>query len=354
MTSSTSSSDQLDRPQDTGQRAWRRWLLVFCGAFFGVSGLLYGLLLLVDPYDVGRFPSFGITGHADRSLRTADASRGRDPNYNAAVIGNSTGQIINPFRLSEETGLKFAQLSIPATGPREQLVLMRWVMSHHPSYGAFVIVADPLWCSPNPDLPLENPFPFWLYGGDLDYLANVLSSKALDRVVWRIAIAMGLMQPVDPVGYTDYLEGRTVAYVPDPPGTPPDARDLRWPQTFPWILRLRAFLAEIPSDIAVVLAMPPIYVSGLPTPGSELAQAIAACKQAMAETVAGRPRSGFLDFRVDTPAVRDPANFADSVHYRWALAHDMEDRIIAVLRGGPTAWSPMQAKVQSASSHSTE
>ena len=129
MTSSTSGSDQLDRPQDTAQRAWRRWLVVFCGAFFGVSGLLYALLLLVDPYDVGRFPSFGITGHADRSLRTADASRGRDPNYNAAVIGNSTGQIINPFRLSQETGLKFVQLSIPATGPREQLVTLNELLA---------------------------------------------------------------------------------------------------------------------------------------------------------------------------------------------------------------------------------
>ena len=54
------------------------------------------------------------------------------PHFNAAVIGNSTGQMIDPFRLSRETDLRFIQLSIPATGPREQLAIMRWVISHHP------------------------------------------------------------------------------------------------------------------------------------------------------------------------------------------------------------------------------
>ena len=69
MTSSTSDSDR--RP------AWRRWLIVFCGVYFGAGALLFALLLLIDPYDTGRFPSFGIVGIDDRSMRTADASRAR-------------------------------------------------------------------------------------------------------------------------------------------------------------------------------------------------------------------------------------------------------------------------------------
>jgi hypothetical protein len=171
MISSISDSDPRTQGGDAGRQAWRRWLVVFCGVK-GAGAVLFALLLLIDPYDTGRFPSFGIVGIGDRSMRTADASRGRDPRFNAAVIGNSTGQRLDPYRLSEGTGLRFIQLSLPKLGPQEQLVLMRWVMSQHPDYGALVIVTDPTWCSPDPDRPLENPFPFLMYGGNLD-LANV-------------------------------------------------------------------------------------------------------------------------------------------------------------------------------------
>src|SRR5690348_16104101 len=116
MTSSTSSSEPAV-PVDTRSKAWRRWLATFCGMFFGLGGLLYLLLVLIDPYDTGRFPSFGIQGIGDHSSRTADISRGRDLRFNAAVVGNSTGQRLDPYRLSEMTGLKFTQLSIPQLGP---------------------------------------------------------------------------------------------------------------------------------------------------------------------------------------------------------------------------------------------
>src|SRR5690349_23734949 len=120
MTSSTSGSERGPKAGAAQRRLWRRWLLVFGGSYFGLGTLLFALLLLIDPYDTGRFPSLGLVGVADHSMRTADASRGRDPRYNAAVIGNSTGQRLDPYRLSSETGLRFIQLSIPDVGPREE------------------------------------------------------------------------------------------------------------------------------------------------------------------------------------------------------------------------------------------
>ena len=79
MSSSTSGSDRVGHAEAAARLAWRRWLAVFCGTFFGIGALLFALLLLIDPYDTGRFPSFGIVGISDHSLRTADVSRGRDP-----------------------------------------------------------------------------------------------------------------------------------------------------------------------------------------------------------------------------------------------------------------------------------
>ena len=328
MTSSTSVSEST-------ARSWRRWLVIFCAAFFGVGGLFYVLLLLIDPYDTGRFPSFGIQGIGDRSSRTAVISRGRDPRFNAAIVGNSTGQLLNPYRLSAATGLKFTQLSIPQLGPREELAIMRWVVSHHASYGALIVVADASWCSSDPDLQVVYPFPFWLYRGDLEYLANVLKPKALDRAVWRIGVALGLMQPADPVAYSDYyLGGESYTFHPGPRRPPDDEGAAEWPPKFPWIDQLHSVLAALPADAAAVVLMPPVHYSMLPTPGSPQAVLIDACKSALANAVAGRSRGGFLDLRVDDAEAHDTEHFFDRVHYRGPLVTWVEDRISALLRGG--------------------
>jgi hypothetical protein len=324
MTSSTSDSEPA--------RQWRRWLAVFGGVFFGLGALLFVLLLLIDPYDTGRFPSLGLIGVRDRSMRTADASRGRDPHFNAAVVGNSTAQIINPYRLSELTGLRFIQLSIPQTGPREQLEQMRWVVSNHASYGAFVVVADTLWCSHDPNLPLREPFPSWLYGGDADYLANVVSSKAIDRSVWRLQIALGLAKPVDPVGYTDYISGKRPPFEALPAGPPVDTSETPGQPPFPWIDRLHALIAGLPQSVRVVVVVPPVYFAYLSPVGSKEAATIDACKAALANVLADRRLGTFLDFRVDMPEVHDISDFVDFVHYREKLQRVVEDRIIAALR----------------------
>ena len=41
---------------------------------------------------------------------TATASRARDPQFDSAVIGNSTAQMLDPAELSRATGLRFVQL----------------------------------------------------------------------------------------------------------------------------------------------------------------------------------------------------------------------------------------------------
>ena len=106
----------------------------------------------------------GIRGVDDASPRTANASRARDPQFDSAVIGNSTGQLLKPSELSGLTGRSFVQLTVPGTGPREQLAIMDFFVRQHPQVGALVIVTDASWCQRDPALPMQHPFPFWLYG----------------------------------------------------------------------------------------------------------------------------------------------------------------------------------------------
>src|SRR5205809_758750 len=98
MNSSISNSD--GEPQAVGDASWRRWLVVFVTTLAGAALLLLAILITVDPYDSGRFGIFGIEGVSDINSSTANASHARDPQFDAAVIGDSTGQLLKPAELS--------------------------------------------------------------------------------------------------------------------------------------------------------------------------------------------------------------------------------------------------------------
>jgi hypothetical protein len=324
MSSSTSSSENS---------AWGRWLATFLAMAALGAAIVFALVVLVDPYDSGRFGLIGIKGISDESPRTANASRGRDPQFNAAVFGNSTGQLLKPSELSQATGARFVQLTVPGTGPREQLALLHWFVRHHPRPNALVIVTDTAWCTDDPDLRVLNPFPFWLYSdSDLEYLGRLFSSRALGRMVRRVQIGLGLKTPSAPDGYWDYEQLGHGEFRPAPPtDEKPDVA-----MDFPAIQPLANFLASIP-NVPVVLVMPPMIADNLPQPDSRSSARLAICKSALAGLVAGRPHSNFLDFRVDDPLTRDQRNFLDPMHYRAQIARRMEQRIAESLRLGNAA-----------------
>jgi hypothetical protein len=310
--------------------AWLKFVALFAGVFLGAIILLCALILLIDPYDSGRFPSFGITGIVDESPRTANVSRGRDPRFDAAIVGNSHGQLLAPSRLSQATGLRFVQLTVPGTGPREQFALLRWFMRHHPSVGALVLAADVTWCTPDASLPIANPFPFWLYGeGQLEYLANLLNTHSLTLGRRRVMLALGLRTPTDPAGYWDYEAGRSWAFDPAIPERIETAADTATPFAFPAIERLADMLAGLRAPVVVV--MPPVFVTELPRPGSPEALRLDACKRAFAKLAAELPRTAFVDFLRDSPLARDPTNFMDAGHYRKSVAELIEADIAAAL-----------------------
>jgi hypothetical protein len=329
MSSSTSSFDR----DPSRARYWRRWIATFLVTCYGLGSLLFLLLLAIDPYDSGRFPNFGLTGVDDHNPRTSDVSRGRDRTFDSAIFGNSTGMLLDPFRLSSETGLHFTQMTIPALGPREELSLMGWFMWNHPHIGAVVLVADSSWCARDPNMPLAAAFPFWLYGGDASYLANVLNTKSIDRAAWRVGVALGKRKAVDPVGYFDYTEqSKDWAYMQAPPDPIPVTLE-QASAPFPWIDALRHQVVDaLPPGAEMIIIIPPVYYTLLPKPGTPDAYRIDWCKERLAAVIGSRSRGGFIDFRVNSPEAHQDALFGDRVHYRKPLAQAEESRIIAVLR----------------------
>jgi hypothetical protein len=310
---------------------WRTFVITFLGIFGVGVATLFGFIVLVDPYDAGRFGAAWTMGVADENSRVSHASRGRDSRFNSVVIGNSRGQLIDPARLSAASGLQFVQLTVAGTGPREQLALLHWFVRHHAHVGAIVVVADPTWCTQDSSLPIQYPFPFWLYAdSDLDYAVNALNTGAIRRGWGRVLIALRLRQRSDPSGYQDYERGRAPTFAPAVPQDFRPAGTMRDPQRpFPAIERLKAFLAERAGDVPLVIVFPPAFVTDLPAAGSAEGVRIEECKGALAALV--RDSADFLDLAVDSELARDPANFMDTIHYRAAVAREIEAQIVSAL-----------------------
>jgi len=175
--------------------------LVACVGALGIGALLLlVLMIVVDPYDSGRFGLLGIDGVDDRNTHTASASRARDANFDSAIIGNSTAVLLDPVELSRATGLRFVQLSVMGARPREEFAVLDFFLRHHPRVRALVVVADPSWCTHDREGPWPG-FPYWLYEeSSLAYAARLMSAPAIEHALQRLSIGLGLRKRSDPTG----------------------------------------------------------------------------------------------------------------------------------------------------------
>ena len=315
--------------------------LVACLGTLGIGALLlFAVMIAVDPYDTGKFGWLGIDGVDDRDTHFATASRVRDPQFDSAVIGNSTAQMLNPAVLSRATGLRFVQLYLTGGSPREQLTVLDAFLRNHRQVGALVIVADPFWCVHRRVEYPGDRFPYWLYDdGRLAYLARLMSFPAIERMSQRISIGLGWRQRNEPNGYFSYEDiwHPGVFRSTNLPRDPVPAESAAVRETFPEITLLDAAVKRLPAGVSVVLVVPPTLSTTIPKPGTPAAAEREACNAALKRVVAGRPRSNFINYRIENALTRDPANFADFIHYRPVIADRMAEGIADSIKFGEAA-----------------
>src|SRR4029079_17645509 len=139
-------------------------------------------MIAVDPYDTGKLGWLGIDGVDDRDTLTATASRARDSQFDSAIVGNSTAQMLDPAELSRATGLRFVQLYLTGGSPGEQLAVLDSFLRNHPRVSAIVVVADPFWCVHDLREPRPGDFAYWLYDNSLlAYGARLMSWPAIEH-----------------------------------------------------------------------------------------------------------------------------------------------------------------------------
>jgi hypothetical protein len=318
---------------------WSRCLRACLVTLAICASLLFAFVIAVDPYDSGKFGFFGINGVADRNTLTANASRARDASFDSAIIGNSTALLINPTALSQTTSLHFVQLSVVGGSPREELAVLDFFLRHHGHVGALVIGADPSWCAHEQNNK-PRPFPYWLYGRSrLVYAGALFSGAAIEHAIQRVQIGLGKRQRSDPTGTFDSEDTWPIGafYDTNRPADPPPSESAALRDVLPWVSKLDAVIKQIPNDIPVVVLVPPTVASTVAQPGTPEAADREACNVALKRTVASRPHSNFINYRVDNAVTRDRANFVDFIHYRPNVAARMSEGIAASIKLGNAA-----------------
>jgi hypothetical protein len=331
MNSSTSASE--------AGAAWGRVLRRYA-VLCVVTALAIGAALVsLDPYDTGRFDLFGSRGVANFGPRFTAAGLARQPQAEAALLGSSTLELVDPARLAALSDLRFVSLAIHGTGPVEELAVAHWLLRHHDGrrgsqLKALIIGIDGNWCRSDGRLAAINPFPFWLYADSrLDYLTNLVNLKAFEAASRRIKLLLGVEAPFRTDGYRDYEEGRVwtaeaaARYFAEDTTSVADSTG-----KFLAAARLRDFLPEIPLQTMLVLVFLPRHHSALPPPGSAVARHQERCKAAYRAIAADRPRTAMIDLLTDGPIARKDENFWDRIHYRAPVARVIEDKIAEALR----------------------
>ena len=316
--------------------------MALLGAAALFSAAFLSTAFLIDPYDTGRSPLQLKEGVRPQGPRTALASRGRDPQFTGAIFGNSHIQLISPDELQARTGIPFVSLIAPATTPKEVLATIDWFLRSHREAPptAVVIGIDSFWCTANPALPNEKPFPFWLLSrSTAEYVRGLMRFDLLEEISRRVTyLSSRTAERAAPNGYWDY-EANYIAQGYD---TKPETRALleRPRETgggnvdgpFPAAAALEKLMTSAPSETALILVRPPAYVAALPKPGTSDAQADAACRSAFADLAARRPRTVLVDWRIDRPELRDSNLFFDQTHYRQPIARLVEADIARAIR----------------------
>jgi len=160
---------------------WRQFGAIFLAGALGLFTILIAFIAVCDPYDTGHFALFPPRPREAISPRLDLASRGRDPRFDAAIIGNSHVAPISPTRLSEATGgVPFASLIAVGGSVEPSMALLRWFLAHRVRPAQAVVIGiDEVWCQEDPRLADEPPFPFWL-------VSSTLGLTHVGLFAWRV------------------------------------------------------------------------------------------------------------------------------------------------------------------------
>lgn len=349
MPSSTSSSDP-----------WRRFAATLAAASAGLCALVFLFVALVDPW--GTLPlSLPITRWpVDGDARYAFPALARNPDYDSAVIGNSTSRLLRPALLDALLGGRFANLAMNAATAYEQSAILGVFIAAHPRAQSVAIGLDVVWCHTEPRMTRDTarPFPTWMYErGRWAGYAHMFDLHAVQTAGQAFAEFAGLKPRVYGIdGYTrftppdeTYDAARAEAHMREWSTFVPAGRRDGPPEgwTFPALDVLRGRLEALPAEARKILFFTPYNRAVLPKPGEDgAASAWAECKRRVASIARDVANTTLADFMFASPLTSDDTNYWDGLHYRQPVADRLARDLARAAKGEAVADDSMRVIVR--------
>lgn len=336
-------------------RLWRPFIALFATTAIAAGVGLYTFVAVLDPYGLRAGPDRPQTPIMDMNQRFMHPQIVRSGRYDAAAFGTSTVRLLDPRRLSEAFGARFANLGFNAGTPWEQTQIARLFLRHAPGPKFLIFGLDQAWCDADADAEHKRltprAFPPWLYDEDgIDDYAHLLNLRSVE-IAGRVALnRIGLMReqtrgdgyraltPPEPL----YDLARARSHIWRMPPAQPVNPPLRLSEAeeaalrFPALAWLEDLLAGTPSSAAVILAFMPVHVAVQPIPGSFAAARDFACKNRVA-ALGARHGATVVDFRRPSGITADDANYWDALHYRQSVAERVVNALLMARTTGRDA-----------------
>lgn len=338
------------------QQFWR-WL---CTAAISAAALLYGFVLVVDPYDTLPFSPPLDRWPVASNQRFSYPAVAASPAFDSAVFGTSTTRLLRPDRLNAALGGRFANLSMNSGTTYEQLQIFNLFADHHPAPRFVIFGIDDEWCSTAADLArfTFRPFPPWLYDGNpWNDALHLFDAFSVEQAIRQVGYLSGLRPAkYGPDGYMDFLppaaeyelaRARGHIYGGDEPrrrepvAKPADAygpQRVAW--QYPAHARMAAMLSRLPERTTAVLAFVPYHHFIQPAPGSLDAARWAECKKRLTDIATARPDTHVVDFMFYSAITRRDENYWDAQHYSAAVSDELVGYIAEAIerRDGRTGY----------------
>ena len=270
----------------------------------------------------------------DANQRLSYPQIARGGPFDAAVFGTSTARLLDPNALDAAFGARFANLSVNAATPDEQMRLAQLFLARR-RVRAVVFGLDATWCAADPPPRTANAFPDWLYAEGAPWgVLRQVSLRSITIAAQAGLARLGLARPrIRQDGYAiftppedRYDPERARAHIRAgalDPAARADAPDAPMPA----LARLDQLLTRVPADALKLIVFMPVHAAAQGAPQTPAGYREAACK-ARAAAVGNRHGAVVVDFRRVSALTSEDSHYWDALHYRLPVAA----RIVADLR----------------------
>lgn len=334
---------------------WNGYWRWFLGTLVGTLAFLAGVLWIVDPYgNLPGSPPLDRTAMASNQ-RFSYPAVARDPRYDSAVFGTSTARMLEPGKLDEALGGRFANLSMNSATAYEQSRLMEVFRHAHDAPRTVIIGIDSVWCTVETTQTKYTfrRFPEWLYDANpWNDIPHMFEFKSFENLGRQAAYLMGMKAAkYRPDGYANFLppdseynlaKVRQIIYggpqpkpksLPETPVSIGQAERSAWP--IPSHALLRDRLTELPAVTRKVLFFVPYHFYSQPSPGTRAHIEWQECKARIKTIVADLQNASLLDFMIESPLTTNDSNYWDTQHYSAPVSNHIVELIADGARNEP-------------------